>query len=134
MSYNTFNPELEKELEKKRKQRRKCDTVGERDASCCEDLCDCPDGVACPPLPVPGEVILPCKERARLVTQLEKAKTSGLQADRDLAQSMMEGQRDVWDPICGRQPAAAAPNSRRRKSRSKRTRRTRRTGKANRSQ
>jgi len=130
----SYNPELEKELETKRTQRRKCDSM-DRDASCCKDLCDCPYGVACPPLPVPGEVILPCKERAFLAAQLKQANTSGLQADRASAQSIMEGQRAIWEPICGRQPAAAAAaSSRRRKSRSKRTRRTRRTGKANRSQ
>ena len=107
--------------------------MGERDASCCENLCDCPDGVACPPLPVPGEVILPCKERAFLAAQLQKVKTSGRNEDTESAQRIMEGQRAIWERICGLQPAAAA-SSRRRKNRSKRTRRTRRTGKANRSQ
>jgi hypothetical protein len=86
---------------------RKCNSLGTRNASCCnapKNACCGKNG--CLGSAVHGEVAVPCPKRMALNAQRKKvnsmANTNVNKGKEQMAlQRMMEGMRNIWEPICG---------------------------------
>ena len=85
----------------------KCESLGRRNASCCnapKNACCGKNG--CLGNPVHGEVAVPCPKRKALNAQRKKVNSmanNNVNKEKEALalQRMMEGMRNIWEPICG---------------------------------
>jgi len=108
----------------------KCNSMNKRNASCCNSPASscCGKNGCLGPL-AHGEVILPCAKRMALNAQRRKVNSMGNNSpekpkEQKKLQSMMEGMRAIWEPICG--PAAGGKSRKNRKNRSRKNKTARR--------
>ena len=112
----------------------KCNSMNRRNASCCNSpATSCCGKNGCLSAPAHGEVVLPCAKRMALNAQRKKVNSMSNNSpekpkEEQRLQSMMEGMRAIWEPICG-QAQGGRRNTR--KNRSRRNSRKNKTSRRN---